>query len=208
MKFYLSPHKIGNGLKELKSLIPKKNKSLAFIPNALDYTCDLMRRQKSEQGDIDELEVAGFKVERIDLRHYFGKESELEEKLKSFGTIWVRGGNVFVLRRAMKLSGLDLILKKMIEEKKDILYGGYGAGVVILGPTLRGYEIIDDINQRPYLAYQATIWGGLGLIDYCIAIHYDPKVPKANEMGDVVEYYEKNKILYKPLKDGDVIIEK
>jgi len=206
MRFYLSSYKIGSEKKKLKSLAPKNNKTLAYIPNALDYTCDIPRRQKSEQGDIDELEEEGFNVERIDLRHYFGKSKELEEKMKPFGTIWVRGGNVFVLRQAMKISGLDLILKKMFEEKKDVLYGGYSAGVCILGPTLKGLEKVDDVNQRPYLQWQATIWEGLNFLDYCIAPHYDSNHPESNSIGEVVEKYIAENIPFKPLRDGEVII--
>ena len=56
--------------------------------------------------------------------------------LSSF-LIWVNGGNVFLLRRAMQQSGLDNVI---IERKSDdgFVYSGYSAGACVVGPTLRG----------------------------------------------------------------------
>lgn len=44
MKFYLSYYRIGEKAKKLKEMIPK-SKKIGFIPNALDYTDDLERRE-------------------------------------------------------------------------------------------------------------------------------------------------------------------
>lgn len=205
MKFYLSSLRIGNNPKDLLKLVGK-NKNTAYISNALDYTADLDRRRFMEEKDMGELRRNGFEVEKIELRQFFFKEKELEDKLKNFGLIWVRGGNEFVLRQAMKLSGLDNILKKFKEEKVSIVYGGYGAGVTIIGPTLKGLELIEDIEQKPYLALKYTIWEGLNLIDYQIVPHHDIKNPSVSAMNELIEYYEQNKISYKTLKDGEVII--
>lgn len=206
MKFYLSSYKLGNEGKKLSALAPKGNDKVAYIPNALDFTADLPRRKASEEKEIAEIEQLGFVVERIDLRPFFHKEKELEEKLYGFGIIWVRGGNCFVLRQAMKLSGFDEIIKKFFNEKKDIVYAGYSAGVCVIGPTLKGLELGDDITQKPYMALQYTIWEGLGLIDYCIVPHYDSNHPESTAMGEVAKYYQENNISYKTLKDGEVII--
>lgn len=205
MKFYLSSLRIGNNPKDLLKLVGK-NKNTAYISNALDYTADLDRRRFMEEKDMGELRRNGFEVEKIELRQFFFKEKELEDKLKNFGLIWVRGGNEFVLRQAMKLSGLDNTLKKFKEEKVSIVYGGYGAGVTIIGPTLKGLELIEDIEQKPYLALKYTIWEGLNLIDYQIVPHHDIKNPSVSAMNELIEYYEENKIPYKTLKDGEVII--
>ena len=150
MKFYLSSYKLGGEIIKLKELIPVENKKTAYISNALDFSDDLERRKKSEQSDLEQLKELNLDIEIIDLRNYFNKQSELEEKLVRFGVIWVRGGNVFVLRQAMKLSGFDNILENLIE-KSDILYGGYSAGVCVLAPTLKGMDLIDDPTVK-------TIW--------------------------------------------------
>lgn len=204
MKFYLSSYKLGNEIDTLKALIPT-NKKTAFISNALDFSSDLERRKKSEQSDIDDLVGVGLDVELVDLREYFGRQDELEKKLSGYGVIWVRGGNVFVLREAMKRSGFDAILKRLVQ-KDGILYGGYSAGVCVLAPTLRGIELVDDANVKPYGDDIETIFEGLNIIDYSIVPHYQSNHPESEKMETVVEYMKKNGIPFKTLKDGEAIV--
>lgn len=204
MKFYLSSYKFGNEIDVLKALIPN-NKKTAFISNALDFSSDLERRKKSEQSDIDDLIGVGLDVELVDLRDYFDHQDDLEEKLSEFGVIWVRGGNVFVLREAMKRSGFDVILKRLAQ-KEGVLYGGYSAGVCVLAPTLRGIELVDDPNVKPYGNNTETIFEGLNIIDYSVVPHYQSNHPESEKMETVVEYMKKNEIPFKTLKDGEVIV--
>ena len=203
MKFYLSSYKLGKETEKLKKLIPKNNKT-AYISNALDFSTDLKRRREREKEDIEDLKSVGLNVELFDLRKYFGKKKDLENKIKKFGVIWVRGGNTFVLRQAMKLSGFDVILKKLTKVD-NILYGGYSAGICVLSPNLKGLELVDDPTQKPY-KNQKVIWEGLGLVDYLIVPHYKSDHPESADMDKVVRYCTKNKILFKTLRDGEVII--
>jgi len=205
MKFYLSSYKIGNETDILKTLIPKNNKKTAYISNALDFSDDLDRRKKSEQSDIDDLRKLDLEVEIVDLRNYFGKKKELEIKINQFGVIWVRGGNTFVLRQAMKISGFDEILKKIINNEQ-VLYGGYSAGVCVLGPSLKGLELVDFPDIKPYKNQNETIWDGLNILNYSVVPHYKSNHPESEKMNLVVEYMIENKILFKVLKDGEVII--
>jgi len=204
MKFYLSSYKIGNEIEKLKTLIPK-NKRTAYIPNALDFSSDIEGIRKSEMFNIEQLREFGLSVEILNLRDYFGRKPTLAKKIKEFGVVWVRGGNVFVLRRAMKLSGFDNILKNLID-KSNILYGGYSAGVCVLAPTLRGIELIDDANVNPYGDQKEIIWEGLGILDYSIVPHYKSDHPESDKVNKVIDYMIDNKILFKALKDGEVII--
>ncbi len=205
MKFYLSSYKIGNETDKLKALIPANNKKTAYISNALDFSNDAERRKQGEQSDIEQLKPFGLDVELLDLRDYFGKKTELEKKIAEFGVIWVRGGNCFVLRQAMKLSGLDNILKDLLK-KEDILYGGYSAGVCVLAPTLKGMELVDDPNVKPYDSQKETIWDGVGILDYTILPHYKSDHPESGKVDEAIEYMTKNKIPFKTLRDGEVII--
>ena len=205
MKFYLSSYKLGGEIIKLKELIPVENKKTAYISNALDFSDDLERRKKSEQSDLEQLKELNLDIEIIDLRNYFNKQSELEEKLVRFGVIWVRGGNVFVLRQAMKLSGFDNILKNLIE-KSNILYGGYSAGVCVLAPTLKGMDLIDDPTVKPYGDKSEVIWDGLGILSYSIIPHYRSDHSESKNAEKVVEYMIENKIPFIALKDGEVII--
>jgi len=204
MKFYLSSYKLGNEVNVLKALIPT-NKKTAFISNALDFSSDLERRKKSEQSDIDDLTSLGLDVELVDLREYFGRQDELEKKLSGYGVIWVRGGNVFVLREAMKRSGFDVILEQLVQ-KEGTLYGGYSAGVCVLAPTLRGIELVDDPNVKPYGDELETIFEGLNIIDYSVVPHYQSNHPESDKMETVVEYMKNKEIPFRTLKDGEVIV--
>ena len=204
MKFYLSSYEIGKETKKLRQMLPK-NKRTALISNALDCYTDLKRREKGDKKSLSQLRSVGLRPEVLDLRNYFGRKKELEKKLKEFGVIWVRGGNTFVLRQAMRLSGFDRIFKKL-RAKKDVLYGGYSAGICILAPDLRGIEIMDDKNQRPYGKKSKRIWEGLGVLNYYIVPHYKSDHPETKLAAKAVQYCINNRLLFKALRDGEVIV--
>ncbi len=115
------------------------------------------------------------------------------------------GGNTFVLKRAYEQSGFDLIVKEMLT-KDEIVYGGYSAGVVILSPSMKGLEIVDDPNIVPEGYTPEFNWNGLGLVNYSIAVHYRSDHPESALVEKEVEYLEKNNISYKTLRDGEVIV--
>ena len=195
---------MGYEIEKLKELTPKNNKT-AYIANALDCYDSLVRREESEKNDLLELKNLGFDAEVLDLRNYFGKKEELKKKINEFGVFWVRGGNAFVLRQAMKISGFDNILKD-ISKKENILYGGYSAGICVIGPTLKGINLMDDIESKPYGKKVKTIWEGIGLIKYVIVPHYKSDHKESELANLAVAYLEKEKIPFKTLRDGEVII--
>ena len=205
MKYYLSSYKIGKEARMLKSLLGK-NILVGYIPNALDFSkADPERRKKHIVSDIEDLKKVGLEVELLDLKDYFGNQEKLKEKLNKLGGIWISGGNVFVLRQAMKLSGLDALLKEL-SKRDDFLYGGYSAAGCVLSPNLHAYEIVDDPADLPYTGIKRVIWKGIGLIDYAFLPHYDSDHPESDDIYKEVEYCRKNGIPYKTLRDGDVII--
>jgi dipeptidase E len=205
MKFYLSSHKIGGKAKALKRMF-SANPRVGYVPNALDYTkVDLERRAKHIKSDIENLEELGLAVELLDLKDYFGKRKGLENKLSELGGIWVTGGNVFILRQAMRLSGLDVLLKRLAD-KKDFVYAGYSAGGGVLSPDLHVYEMVDDATDMPYRGQKKVIWKGLGLIDYAFMPHYKSDHPETENIGKEVDYCKKHKLPYRALSDGEVII--
>lgn len=205
MKFYLSSYKFGNRLEELKKLIPV-NKKTAYIANALDASEGEKWYQDFTSFDVAELEKIGLNVQRFDLRNYFHNQIKLEKDLQEYGVLWVSGGNVFVLRQAMKLSGFDDLLTKFAKENHDLLYAGYSAGICVLARSLHGLELVDDPTKHPYKNEEEIIWEGLNLIDYAIVPHYKSDHPESKLVDQVVEQYEKDGTQYKTLCDGEVII--
>ncbi len=203
MRLYLSSFRLGNETDELVRLFGY-GKRVAVVANASDLVTKDERAFKV-QTEHDLLSGLGFKTKEIDLRDYFSKEEELKAVLNGFDCIWVRGGNVFLLRRAFRQSGLDTILKELLE-KDQIAYGGYSAGICILSPTLKGLELVD----RPYDVTthynEELIWNGLGVVPYSIAPHYKSDHPESADVDKCVAYFEKHKMPFKPLRDGEVIV--
>lgn len=202
---YLSSFRLGDNPQQLVDLIGT-NKKVAVIANSIDFGNDPESRKASIQREFDGLMNLGLQPEEVDLRNYFGKPQELVKKLTEYGTLWVRGGNTFVLRRAFKESGMD---NWLISQKgnKELVYAGYSAGVCILSPTLKGLELVDD----PFVVGEGypkeTIWEGLGLISFAFAPHFEsPGHPETEAVGKEVEYYKNAGIEYRALHDGEVII--
>jgi dipeptidase E len=205
MKFYLSSFKLGEKSSELARLM-SENKKIAYIPNASDYTkVDLDRRNIGNQNDMQSLRDIGLEVEYLDLKDYFGKESELRNKIDHFGGVFFRGGNTFILRQAMKLSGFENIFEDL-KRRDNFVYAGYSAGICVLAPNFKALQIVDDPTDHPYSELKETIWEGLGYLNYIILPHYKSNHPESAKVDEVVEFAKKNNIPFKPLKDGEVII--
>jgi len=182
-------------------LISQNNKT-AYISNTLDFSNDLKRRRQSEKSDIEQLVAVGLDVEKLDLRDYFTKSGKLVEKIDEFGVIWVKGGNVFVLRQAMKTSGYDKLLQKVANERNDLLYGGYSVGVCVLTPSLRGIDLMDDITIFQYPEQQEVVWDGLNLINYSIVPHYKSDLEATHLTDKTVAQYERDCTILKLYEMG------
>lgn len=205
MKLYLSSYRLGNNPHRLTELAGS-NKKAALIANAMDFLTDQAGRKESAEREITDLKALGFQPEEVDLRQYFGKPEELEAKLSQYGLLWARGGNVFVLRKAFKESGMDEWLIKQ-RGNRELVYGGYSAGVCVLSPSLKGLEIVDNPNTNSEGYPSNTIWEGLGLINFAFAPHYMSNHPESEAVSRLVEYYLKNGIEYEAVKDGEAIIQ-
>jgi len=202
MKYYLSSYEIGNETEKLKKFVPKRK--IGYIPNARDFTgADPERRAKRNENDMRSLRELGFEVEMLNLQDYFEKQSDLKNKLEELGAIFISGGNVFVLRQAMKLSGLDEILKELPDS--DFLYSGYSAAGCVLAPSLKGMDIVDPLDT-PYEKQKEIIWDGLGFVDFRFMPHWDSNHPESADIDKEIAYCKENNIPYKAIRDGEVII--
>ena len=81
----------------------------------------------------------GFRPGEVDLRSYFGDAALLRRDLAQYDALWVRGGNVFVLRYALHHSGGDAIAADPLAAGA-LVYAGYSAGPCGLAPRRSGHR--------------------------------------------------------------------
>lgn len=194
---------MGNEPDKFSSLVMGEKKA-AVILNAHDYFSEKERHHALKE-EFRDLAKIGFTSEEIDLRNYYGDKEGLEQQLMNYDSVWIPGGDSFLLRRAMYDSGFDVIIKNMLNEDK-IVYAGYSAGVVVLAPTLRGLEIADD-DTKVFSTYkEECIYEGLNVLQYNIIPHYKSQHGKSESMDRVVEYFKTENIHYKTLMDGQALV--
>ncbi|MFI3260630.1 MAG: Type 1 glutamine amidotransferase-like domain-containing protein [bacterium] len=207
MQLYLSSYKLGENLEFLQNWSKgHENKKIAIIPNALDVYPDGERKTNNIIVFQKELSELGFESFVLDLKQFFNKEEELNEILKNIGGVFVLGGNVFVLRQAMKFSGFDTFVHNQVDNT-NFIYMGFSAGICVLSQNLDGIHLADEPEQDPY-GVNSIIWEGLGIIDYLPVPHWEsPNHAESHLMPNVVKYLDEKKLKYTTLRDGEVIIE-
>ena len=202
MRLFLSSYKIGDHGDKLHQLVGE-NKKVAMIINAQDYKIPAERKESSDKEKAD-LVRAGFEPFEVDLRDFFDSPIQVED-LKGAGLIWVRGGNVFVLRMAMLLSGFDSLLVDSLQ-KELFSYGGYSAAGCVLSPSLIGYDIVDDPTMTKRAYNLEPNYSGLSVINYTFEPHYKSEHPESADIDKEIEKLDKLGLPYKTLRDGLAII--
>ncbi len=203
MKLYLSSYGLGNKPEELVSLM-NSNKKVLIVNNAQDLFPRDSTKERINQNIVLFNEL-GLNAEELDLRLYFNKADGLRETLSKAGLVWVRGGNAFVLLRAMHQSGFDKIIREFLAND-SLVYGGYSAGSIVATPTLKGIDFVDDPNIVPEDYDKEILWNGMGLVDFSILPHFESNHPESDKVNQVQQFFKDNNISYKPLRDGEVII--
>lgn len=201
MRLYLSSFQIGNAAAELISLAP--NGHVALIMNALDNFPTQRATWRADQ--IKSLGSLGFNSQEVDLRDFFGSSASIVQELSKFDLVWVCGGNAFLLRRAMKLSGFDLALKSLLS-LDAIAYAGFSAGTVITAPSLRGLEAVDDPDDVPSGYTSEVFWDGLDILPHSFAVHYQSDHSEAPRVESVIDFYIREGIPYQILRDGEAYL--
>ena len=206
MRLYLSSYRLGANAFRLRKLL-NGGRRAAVIQNALDFIpADARRAYEANVYDPKaELADLGIGAEELDLRAYFGQPVALEKALASFDLVWAVGGNAFLLRRAMQLSGFDRVLPELLHEDA-LVYGGFSAGAVVAAPSLRGIDIMDDPRQSAPGYDDNIVWDGLDLIDFSIVPHYRSAHDEAEAAERAVGFLEEADMPFQPLRDGEVII--
>jgi dipeptidase E len=151
---------------QLEKLTGKKATDIQFacIENATDI---IKGSEHWVPGIRQSLIDRGYQVETIDLRNRLNYSQALHEKLQSKDVIWLCGGHTYYLRRILKESGADKIIKELVAAGK--VYAGWSAGAIMAGPTTKYFDLMgDDPEDAPELIEE-----GLNLTDTVIVPHID-----------------------------------
>ena len=226
MRLYLSSERLGERSGALLAMVaevrqeklrdfsgsadrPANNSSprVAIIANGYDHGGPIARDFYGAEiyDPVPEFRSLGLEPEEIDLRAHFGDPQSLKARLSAYDLVWVMGGNSFILRRAMRSSGFDTVIRDLLEADA-IAYGGYAAGAIVAGPSLRGMELMDDPWEVPAGYDESLIWHGLGLTPFAIVPHYRSRHPDAAAAEKIVSYMEARKVRHRTLSDGEVIV--
>ena len=204
MRLYLSSFRMGEHPDELVRM-SGRGASVAVVANAVDGAPDDVRRA-AVQLELAALSRLGLRPDEVDLRDATGDGELLRRRLASFDVLWVRGGNVFVLRHAMRESGADQIVIDALR-RDDVVYAGYSAGPCVLAPSLRGLELCDDLAEVTRLHGTEPAWDGLGVLDHAFVPHLDsPGHPETEAMREVARLYRASGVPYVGLRDGQAMV--
>lgn len=152
MRLYLSSCRLGSRPDRLLDLSRSAQRT-ALIPNALDGAPEGDRRAGLSR-DLAELREVGLQVQIVDVR-----DGDAGAAFRSHDIVWVRGGNVFALRKALAEFQVDDLLAQLIRTD-EIAYGGYSAGCAVLADDLSELRRVDDpgVVKHPLMI-------GLGVLD-------------------------------------------
>lgn len=204
MRLYLSSYRVGDFGEELKKLVNKPHAKVAVIANAVDWSNDVQRIKDGIAKEFEDMKSLGFEPELLDLRDYFGKPG-LTDYLSNFDMVWVRGGNAFILLKAMKQSGFDEVVEKLIKPGK-LVYAGYSAAFCAISPSLKGVELVDDVNATAEGYKDFEVWEGYGLVDFYPIVHFRSDHPESEDVEKEYEYVKSQGIKLKTFRDGDVYL--
>ena len=145
MKLYLSSYRIGSRGEELAAMLGT-NKHVAIVRTR--WIFPTTSSATAQVGSATTWPAsASLALTRI-CATTSARPKTLRDELRDCGGLWVVGGNTFVLRRAMTLSGLDAMLQERADDDA-FTYEGYSAGACVLAPTLRGIHLADQPEVLP-----------------------------------------------------------
>lgn len=179
---------------------------MAILTNALD-AIPIDQQLAYFQNHPDPLVTmaeAGFDPALLDLRRFFGRPQALATILRRHQIIFALGGNSFLLRRAMRDSGFDMIVGDMLRE--GIVYGGFSAGSCVCGGDMRAIAVMDDPEAKaPGYLTNDPIHTGLGLVPFTIIPHVNSDHPETQAAARALAFAKVNDIPHVALCDGEVI---
>lgn len=203
MRLYLSSFRNGDHPEHLLRLMRRPGR-VVVVANAMDGAPPDVR-EAAVQLELDNLASIGLEATELDLREYDGRD-RLADALKGVEVLWVRGGNVFLLRHAMATSGADRLLPELLA-RDALVYAGYSAGPCVLAPSLRGLERCDDAAEVRRCHGVEPLFDGLGVLDFAVVPHVDSDGhPESEVLGEVAAHYAATGVPHRTLRDGQALV--
>jgi dipeptidase E len=203
VRLYLSSFRLGNHPEQLLALLRDPGPA-AVICNAMDWAQPEVRKSAVDR-ELAALVQLGLDPKELDLRKYFDNRPRLAADLAQYRLVWLRGGNVFVLRYTLARSGADELVAELLKQDQ-LVYAGYSAGCCVLAPSLGGLELVDDPGAVRQTYGADPVWDGLGLLDYAIVPHYRSDHPESEAVELIVARYNAEGVPHRALRDGEAIV--
>lgn len=190
MKLYLSSYRIPHPEK-LFDLIGKDPAAMrgVIITNAKERRTEQERDQKTKNLQNDLAAIGLTNTVAVDVR-----KNELS--LAGIDYVFAAGGNTFALRQAMIDTGFDAKIKTYLENGG--VYVGESAGAIVAGPSLRGFERMDNY-------FDGAPFDGAGLVDVIIVPHSDSPDPAFNGRWPMIQEANPDRTV-QPLNDDEDFI--
>jgi dipeptidase E len=197
---------MGDPFDRLISALPAGAR-VAVVSNAVDFIAaeDRLSYARNVFDPLEPFRAHGLAAEDLDLRRFFDDPAGLAPALEDVRLVWANGGNAFLLRRAMRQSGLDDLLRERVHAGA-LIYGGWSAGAVVAGASLRGLELMDDPQVVAEGYVEPPGWEGLGLVDFTIVPHFQSPHPEADAAARAVAWLTENGLPFRALRDGEALI--
>jgi dipeptidase E len=200
VKLFLASYRFGEHLDEFLALTGGPG-LVAVIANAADRW-PASARESAVTSEIRGLSRLGYEPREVDLRRFAGREEELSDHLDAVASVWIRGGNTFVLRSALNIAGADRAITSRVRDG-GLVYAGYSAGACVASPSLRGVEAADDPAE---VADGRVIWDGLGLVEHAFVPHFGSILDDSDAGTTMVERFERESVSYLTLTDEQVYL--
>ncbi|SNS85308.1 Type 1 glutamine amidotransferase-like domain-containing protein [Rhodococcoides kyotonense] len=198
MKLFLASYRFGAHAEKFVAMTGTPGR-IAVIANAADSWPDAARAS-AVTSEVRGLRELGFSPEELDLR-----SGDVESALDSVAAVWVRGGNTFVLRSRLRLSGADEEIARRVRDGR-LVYGGYSAGACVASRSLRGIEAADDPNEVRPTTGSDVVWDGLGFVDVALIPHFGSILDDTQTGAVMVDRYSRDGTPYLTLDDDQVLL--
>ena len=203
MRLYLSSFRMGRCASRLPALVGGAGRA-AVIANAMDGYPDAQRREGVER-ELAALDALGLDAQVLDLRDHFDR-GDARDSLGGYDLLWVRGGNVFMLRYAMLRSGADDVIVDLLRADA-IAYGGYSAGPCVLGPSLTELAHVDDPSVVETTYGEPGPSRGLGILDWTFVPHVEsPGHPETEACDRLAHRLAAEGTPARTFRDGEVLL--